>query len=63
MDYKETLGDNGFGHYLDFVMVVSRVHTCQTYQIVHFKHGQLIVQQLYLSQAAFKKRARGMFQK
>ena len=46
---EETLGNGGYVHYLDAVMV-SQVYTyVKTYQITHFKHVQFTLCQLYLN--------------
>lgn len=43
---EETLGNDGCIHYLDMVVFMS-IYMSKTYQIIHFKHVQFTLCQLY----------------
>ena len=50
---EETLGSDGYFHSLIYSNHLSFVYICDIYQIVHCKHVQFIVPQLYLNKPVF----------
>lgn len=52
-EHEETLGGDGYVHYLDYGDGFTGGYVCQIYQIKHFKYVQFILCPLYLNKAVF----------